>query len=338
MKKKILITGSSGFLGNLAKEFFIKNYDLVLVDVSSSNDSNFYKADIGNFLEIDNIISREKPHIILHFASEIFDTYDKKKVYKTNVNGSENIKKSAIKNNIENLIFTSTFSLFEKNYDYLISEEEPISCKNYYGITKFEVENILLNSDSNLNISIFRCPIIVDKSRAHRLGVLFEFLKDNCTLWILGDGSNKLQFVSASDLFFAIEKSLKLKGKHVYNIGCDKVETIKETFEYLINKTGSKSKIRFFNKTFGLLILKILSVLRLINFIDYHNKILVSNIVLDISKIKKELDFTPTKSTAELMLEAHNYYINNSSQNQKGSAIKPKMGFFKIIKLISKII
>ena len=71
-----------------------------------------------------------------------------------------------------------------------------------------------MKSDSELNISIFRCPIIVDKSRAHRLGVLFEFLKDNCTLWILGDGSNKLQFVSASDLFIAIEKSLNLKGKY----------------------------------------------------------------------------------------------------------------------------
>ena len=196
----------------------------------------------------------------------------------------------------------------------------------------------MLKSDSNLNISIFRCPIIVDKSRAHRLGVLFEFLKDDCTLWILGDGSNKLQLVSASDLFFAIEKSLNLKGKHVYNIGCERVETMRETFQYLINKTGSKSKIRFFNNTLGLLILKILSSLRLINFIDYHNKILVSNIVLDISKIKKELNFIPTKSTAELMLDAHNYYLYNSGQNQKGSAIKPKMGFFKIIKLISKII
>ena len=338
MKKKILITGSNGFLGNLAKEYFIKNYDLVFVDITISNDINFYRADISNFSEIDNVISKEKPHIILHFASEIFDTNDKKKIYKTNVDGSENIKKSAIKNNIENLIFTSTFSLFEKNYDYLISENEPISCKNYYGVTKFEVENILLKSDSNLNISIFRCPIIVDKSRAHRLGVLFEFLKDNCTLWILGDGSNKLQFVSASDLFFAIEKSLNLKGKHVYNIGCERVETMREIFQYLINKTGSKSKIRFFNKTLGLLILKILSSLRLINFIDYHNKILVSNIVLDISKIKKELNFIPTKSTAELMLDAHNYYLYNSGQNQKGSAIKPKMGFFKIIKLISKII
>ena len=338
MKKKILITGSNGFLGKLAIEHFSKNYDLVLVDLYNSNDTNFYKADIGNFAEIDFVISKEKPNIIFHFASEIFDTHNKIKIYKTNVEGSENIKKSAIKNNVDNLIFTSTFSLFEKNYDYLISESEPISCKNYYGITKSKVENILMKQDSELNISIFRCPIIVDKSRAHRLGVLFEFLKDNCTLWILGDGSNKLQFVSASDLFIAIEKSLNLKGKHVYNIGCEKVETMKETFEYLINKTGSKSKIRHFNKNIGLLILKMLSFLRLINFIDYHNKILVSNIVLDISRIKKDLNFKPTKSTAELMLDAHNYYLSNSSDNKKGSAIKPKMGFFKIIKLISKII
>ena len=338
MKKKILITGSSGFLGNLAKEYFGQNYNLVLVDITSSNDVNFYKADIGNFKEIDDIISKEKPNIIFHFASEIFDTHNKKKIYKTNVEGSKNIKISAIKNNVENLIFTSTFSLFEKNYDYLISESEPISCKNYYGVTKYEVEKILLDTESNLNISIFRCPIIVDKSRAHRLGVLFEFLKDNCTLWILGDGSNKLQFVSASDLFIAIEKSLNISGKHLYNIGCEKVETIKETFQYLINKTGSKSKIRYFNKNLGLLFLKILSSLRLINFIDYHNKILVSNIVMDISKIKKNLNFKPIKSTAELMLDAHRSYLNNSNVNQIGSAIKPKMGFFKIIKIISRII
>ena len=338
MKKKILITGSSGFLGNLAKQYFRKNYDLVLVDLLKSNDANSYKVDIANFAEIDFVISKEKPDIIFHFASEIFDTHNKTKIYKTNVEGSKNVKISAIKNNVDHLIFTSTFSIFEKNYNYLISESEPISCKNYYGKTKSKVENILMSSDSELNISIFRCPIIVDRSRAHRLGVLFEFLKDNCTLWILGDGSNKLQFLSASDLFIAIEKSLSLKGKYVYNIGCEKVETMKETFEYLINETGSKSKIRYFNKNLGLLILKILSFLRLINFIDYHNKILVSNIVLDISKIKKDLNFSPTKSTAELMLDAHNYYLNNSNDNQKGSAVRPKMGFFSVIKLISKII
>ena len=80
MKKKILITGSSGFLGNLAKEYFSKNYDLVLVDMLDINDPNFYQADISNFDEIDTIITKEKPNIIFHFASEIFDTHDKKKI------------------------------------------------------------------------------------------------------------------------------------------------------------------------------------------------------------------------------------------------------------------
>ena len=55
-----------------------------------------------------------------------------------------------------------------------------------------------------------------------------------------------------------------------------------------------------------------------------------------ISRIKKDLNFVPTKSTAELMLDAHNYYLNNSDENQQGSAIKPKMGFFSVIKFDEK--
>ena len=252
--------------------------------------------------------------------------------------GSLNVYKSSVLNNVDNFIFTSTFSLFEKNYDYLINEIEPVSCKNYYGITKAETERFLLSSNSDINISIFRCPVIVEKSRVHRLGVLFEFLKDDCTLWILGDGSNRIQFVSASDLFDAIDKSLVVKGKNVYNVGCDKVETMTETYEYLINKTGSRSKIRYFNKSLGVFLLKTLSFFKLINFIDYHHKILVSNVVLDISRIKNDLQFLPKKSTSELLLEAHNYYIKNEDNKQKGSAINPKMGFFKVIKFLSKII
>ena len=40
--KKILITGFNG-LGNLAKEYFIQNYELVLVDLPNSSDATFIK-------------------------------------------------------------------------------------------------------------------------------------------------------------------------------------------------------------------------------------------------------------------------------------------------------
>lgn len=335
--KKILITGAAGFLGQLAIDYFKNKYKLYLIDKINLKNKNFTKIDITNYLEVDKAIKRIKPDIILHYASEIFDTYKRSQINSNNIDGTLNLVRAAKENKTEQFIFTSTFSIFEKNYDNLIDEIEPISCSNYYGLSKAETERILLSTSKNFNVTIFRCPVIVEKSRAHRLGILFEFLKDNATLWVLGKGDNKIQFLSALDLFKMTEKSFRLKGKNIFNIGTEKVLTFKEMFEFLIKKTNSKSKVRHFNKFFGLLILKILSSLRLINFIDYHNKLLVSNIVMDISRIKKVLNYKPEKSNADLLLEAYYFYLDNK-KNNLGSAKKPKMGLFSLVKFISKFI
>jgi len=338
MKKKILITGSAGFLGQLAVDYFKKKYNLILVDKRNFKQRNFFNIDITDYEKINNLIKRKKPDIILHYASEIFDTYNKSQIDSNNVNGTLNLLRSISNNKIKNFIFTSTFSIFEKNYSNLIDEIEPISCSNFYGLSKAEAERILLCANKDLNITIFRCPVIVEKTRAHKLGILFEFLKDNCSLWILGKGDNKIQFLSAYDLFKVTENSFKLKGKNIFNIGTEKVLTIKEIFEYLIKKTGSKSKIRHFDKQIGLFFLKVLSKLRLINFIDYHNKLLVSSIVMDIKRVKKILNYKPKKNNAELLLDAYNYYIDNKKISKFGSGMKPKMGFFNIIKFFSRFI
>lgn len=338
MKKKILITGAAGFLGKLSIEYFKKNYELILVDKQKIYKKNFYNVNIVDFENINNLIKKKKPDFILHYASEIFDTYNKSEINNNNVVGTLNLLRSAIINNVKNFIFTSTFSIFEKNYLDLIDETEPISCNNLYGLSKAETERILLSADKRVNITIFRCPVIVEKSRAHRLGILFEFLKDNCTLWILGKGDNKIQFLSANDLFEMTEKSFRLKGKNIFNIGTEKVLTVKEIFEFLIKETSSRSRIKYFNKTIGLLILKILSFLRLVNFIDYHNKLLVSSIVMDVSRIKRVLGFKPKKSNADLLLDAYNFYTTNKKISKFGSGKRPKMGFFNIIKFISKFI
>lgn len=336
--KKILITGAAGFLGQLSIDYFKRRYKLYLIDKKVIKQKNFLKVDIKNFKEVNDTFQRIKPDIVLHYASEIFDTNNKSQINNNNIDGTFNLVKAAKKFKVKKFIFTSTFSIFEKNYKYLIDETEPISCSNYYGLSKAETERILLSTEKNFDVTIFRCPVIVEKTRAHRLGILFEFLKDNCTLWILGSGNNKIQFLSAYDLFLMTERSFKLKGKNIFNIGTENVLSFRETFEFLIEKTNSKSKIRYFNKFLGLAILKVLSSLRLINFIDYHNKLLVSNIVMDISRIKKILKYKPKKSNADLLLEAYNFYIKNKKKTHFGSAKKPKMGFFSLIKIISKFI
>ena len=334
-KDKILITGAAGFLGQLSIDYFSKDHELILIDKKVILHKNFFKIDITNYHELNELIKEKKPKIILHYASEIFDNYNKNEINKNNINGTFNLINSAYENDVKQIIFTSTFSIYEKDYPNLISESEPMSCNNLYGISKAETERILLSSEKKLNVVIFRCPVIVDKTRAHRMGILFEFIRDGNTLWIVGDGKNKIQFLSAFDLFKVTKQSFNLTGKKIYNIGTDKVVNLKDTFQYLIDKTNSRSKIRFFNKIIGIFILKLLSKFNLIDFTDYHNKLLVSNIVMDISKIKKELNFSPDKSSAELLHEAYVYYINSTKENKTGSAKKPRLGFFKLIKFFT---
>ena len=57
---------------------------------------------------------------------------------------------------------------------------------------------------------------------------------------------------------------------------------------------------------------------------------------MDISRIKKILKYKPSKSNAELLLDAYKYYINNKEISNFGSGKKPSMGFFSIIKYISR--
>ena len=67
MKKKILITGAAGFLGQLAIEYYKKKYDLILVDRYKLKHKNFHSIDITDY----NSISIS--WIIISFFFEICD-------------------------------------------------------------------------------------------------------------------------------------------------------------------------------------------------------------------------------------------------------------------------
>ena len=83
--KKILITGAAGFLGQLSIEYFQKKYKLYLIDKILLKKKNFIKIDITDNSQVDKVIKKIKPDIILHYASEIFDTYSKSQINNNNI-------------------------------------------------------------------------------------------------------------------------------------------------------------------------------------------------------------------------------------------------------------
>ena len=218
MKSKILITGSQGFIGKILVNEFKNSNKLILIDKKKnfSNQNNFHRINLLNQENLEEIFKKNKISTIIHLASEIFD--DDKNVYNFNVTSSRNLILMGEKYKIKNFIFTSTFSIYEKNYIKPILENETPSAKNSYGKSKYKIETILKKSKLK-NYTILRVPIVVGKSRSHRMGILFEMIRNNFPLFLIGDGNNKIQFIQVDDLCLIIKKCLSLKRSNTFNVG-----------------------------------------------------------------------------------------------------------------------
>jgi FlaA1/EpsC-like NDP-sugar epimerase len=154
MKKKILITGGTGFLGiNLAKKFS-KKYTVIL---SGRNNKLNYIAknktkceviplDVSNINSIRDAINYAKPNIIIHAAATKFVDLSEKFPFETidsNVLGSSNIARVSIDKKIKTVIGIST-------------DKASPPVKNIYGLSKSIMERLFLSSSNQSNTQ-FSC-------------------------------------------------------------------------------------------------------------------------------------------------------------------------------------
>ncbi len=337
MKSKILVTGSEGFIGKKLVKKLDKKYNLFLIDKkkSKTNKNKNYQIDLQDINQLDLFLKDNKINTIIHLASEIFD--DDKNVYSHNVNTSKNIIKMAEKYKIDNLIFTSTFSIYEKNYNKPIKENEPPSAKNFYGKSKYQIEQILKKSKIKY-FTILRIPVVVGKSRSHRMGILFELIRNNLPLILINNGKHKIHFISVDELSIIIEKCLKLKKRNLLNVGSQHTFTFKENLEFILKKTNSKSKIISVNYYIGSFLLNFLILFKLVDINLYHKALLTQNMVLNINKSNRLLNLNLKQSSREILLESYKYYVNNLNQINSiktGSDKKPRLKIFNILRFFS---
>ena len=337
MKQKILITGSSGFIGKKLVALLQKKHNLFLIDknYASVNKSKFFKINLLDIDKLENFFKKNEINTIIHLASEIFD--DDNNVYNFNLKTSQNLISMAEKYKIKNFIFTSTFSIYEKNYTKFIKENEIPSAKNFYGKSKFAIEKRLKKSKIS-NFTILRVPVVVGKSRSHRMGILFELIRNNLPLLLIDNGKHKIHFISVEELVIIIEKCLKLKKRNLFNVGAKYINTFRENIEYILKKSKSNSKILSINNYIGSYLLNVLIFFNLVDINFYHKVLLTKNIVLNTDKVNKKLKLKFKNSTKEILLDSYNYYyknLNKINTIETGSDKKPSMKIFYIFKFFS---
>ena len=179
---KILITGVNGFLGEELSKFFLtkKNFKIIGSDISPKKNTkfSFIKCDLTKDFEIlENNIKEIKPDAIIHCAAKIFEERNKQKIWELNYYSTKKLYDLSKKyKKVKKFIFISTFFIFEKNYNYFVSENEKPSCINEYGKSKVASENYI-KKRKKYKILYLKCPIIMSKK--YRISILSDLIKDN---------------------------------------------------------------------------------------------------------------------------------------------------------------
>lgn len=341
-----LVTGGSGFLGSIMKKQITDGGDIcvsidLLPDDYKSEHFVAYQGDIRDDKLMEEIFSKYHFAAVFHFAALLAHVKkDLNDLWSSNVDGTRNVLKYAEKYNVPRIIFTSSNCLWGRNFDYPVTEEEPPCPVEIYGRSKLEGEKILLADGSPVISVVFRCPTIMDEGRLGLLAILYEFIDEGKKLWMVGDGNNRYQFIYAKDLTHACFLALDYDRSEVFNIGSDNVETFNKVYQYVIDRSGSGSRLAHFPKKLAIFGMKLCFALGISPLGPYQYKMISSSFVFDTSKIKEKLGFTPTMTNGQMLLRAYEYYHENKKDilNRKNVSAHnqaAKMGIIKVIKWFS---
>ena len=82
-----------------------------------------------------------------------------------------------------------------------------------------------------------------------------------------------------------------------------------------------------------------LILFRLIDINFYHKSLLTKNILLNVSKIKKKIQFDSKITSRDLFYSTYNYYIKNLERTKKirsGSDKRPSLKIFNVLNFFPK--
>ena len=240
MKKKILVTGSCGFIFsnfmikniNESSKYIFTSVDKLIAPYNFANINkkhNFYMGDIADEQFMNNIFLLEKPDYIIHGAAESFvdDSIASAKPFiHSNVVGTQNMIDLSLKHNVKKFIYISTDEVYgqlklgEKSWD----ENSQTLPRNPYSASKLAGELIVraAGETHGLNYNITRCSNNYGPRQPPRnlIPKVITCLLNNQEIPIHGSGKNMREWLYVSDHNDAVMQVLE-KGinKEIYNIG-----------------------------------------------------------------------------------------------------------------------
>lgn len=263
-KNQIIITGGNGFLGShIVKKFTENGIRLTCLvrkdshlDYLSQQDVDFHYGDITEQESLN--LAFQGHDFVIHNAALAKDWGKYQDFYQANIEGTLNVLRACVCNQIKDVILTSTNSVYgeedstaiknekfpyNSHYKYFLDRIFP--CKmNYYRDTKrmASQEAVHFAKENGINLTILEPVWIYGENGAHT--IFIEYLRSAQQGMPIAPGSkkNKFHVIYAPDaaeaFYLAFQK--RLQGIHRIIIGNSECESMDNIFTLFCKEAGIK--------------------------------------------------------------------------------------------------
>jgi len=319
----ILVTGAAGLLGReLVRELCADGAPVRGLDVVAAPDPRLpgYQAHTGDLL--DPAVCRaavEGVSAVVHAAAVQFHTPGCPRVglerfFGRNIAMTGHLLEACQAAGIERFVFVSSDMVYGAHGTGPLREDGPTRPSGPYGRSKLAGEEQCRRAWERMtHVAILRPSMTIGPGRLGLLKRLFDRVRTDRPIPMLGHGANRHHMIAVDDLAVACRLALAHSGHGTYNIGASEPTPVRDLLAELCRRAGSRSRLVALPASAALIALDLLWRLRLSVMNPEQYLIAPREYVLDTSAARAKLGFEARHRDVDALFATYRWYLDHLS-------------------------
>ena len=331
---KVLLAGGAGYIGtHTAVQLLKGGYEVVVVDNYDNSCPEavkraeelaggkiaLYEADIQDREAVQEILAKEQPETVIHFAGlkAVGESVAKPlKYYRNNINTTLSLLEAMAETGVQRIIFSSSATVYGEQNPAPYNEEMPKGlCTNPYGWTKSMMEQILADAataNPELGVVLLRYFNPIGAHESGRIGEDPQGIPNNLMPYVSQVAVGRREQLTVFGGDYDTPDGTCLRDYiHVMDLADGHVKAV----EFAAGHKG----VEIFNLGTG----KPYSVLDIVNTFQQVNDVKVNYVIgprragdlpvcyADAAKAKKVLGWEAKRTLADMCRDSWNWQKNN---------------------------
>lgn len=346
MKKRVLVTGGSGFLGiNLIRYLLSRNFAVTNIDFEPFTYADCAEritnvlGDIRSRAMVDKAM--EGADFVVHCAAAL-PLYSQKDIFTTDVYGTSVVLQSARDHKVKRVVHISSTAVYGVPDHHPLYESDRLIGVGPYGEAKILAEEVSQDyRRKGMCIPILRPKSFIGPERLGVFALLYDWALTGHHFPILGSGNNLYQFLDVEDLCDAILLCLTLPeetANDTFNIGAKEFRTMQLDFQAVLDAAGYHKRIIPIPAGPAIVALKLLERIGMSPLYQWVYETAAQESFVSIEKAEKALGFSPKYSNKDALLRNFAWYREHVEEFRSASGITHrvpwKQGLLSLGKLI----